>query len=1515
MPEKTITINIDGDPTLLNKKIESAAKNPVDLKITTDFDSKALMSGLNEIKSAASKISDSIGKDFSKIFKGVGKDKTPMQDALNEVKNNIASVITDIGTAENQLNAIRVSPGGDGFEELRANIDGIRTSIDGISKINLSALAPPDSAIQKLSEVRSQIESLSEVDKLESYLTRGANRYAKSGVLNNSYYENMKKYVDMGGKLSDISHKESGNLSNYLKEYTQMANAVTSTGKSVSFIDNNEISGAVEQLRQLRVEEQALSQTSGGLNLLGNIKQMTDSISQISALLHTEFGREPIKINVEPNTDDLKGKIQSSVDNESIKVKVEADTATLKDQINQLLQKDSALNIVNLGGSSSSKNPVARQRDYGIAARDAIPKLREQASELEKLFPSGRQSSQTTAVLSTLSSTGVTKDLWQTAQLQADATDKNLSLSQQMDALREYISLMQKAASIKGIDTSAVMQKFGDPEKIIQSVRDIQNGVKRGKNEDMINSVLQGNEKEIEANAGSIIERIQTQADGRSIAINVEPNVEGFVEKIQGAVEGSSIKIGVVDGGSNGKPSSSSSSEKLSEPGEGRGDMYRGQTALIRRQNVDLSGYNEQFQNLGLGDFKRLATFGEDGDAIITFMSGVGEAATETTIRVEDLVETVDKLKAGTFGHEDYKNEFSKADQDAIKEFNNEQKQIENQQKLARKEVLGNYKSGLNALATGERVIAPEEEKIIQNVQTSVRDITSSGKDMTKTQEEWANNVNKVSNEVYRNFADKQLKEMAKVPNEEYLKNIDGYANKRQEIVDMATKLKDTPIDFGTKEGMDFAQGMAESIRVAKTELEGMASEYDQIQARAKETAELNEKAEQTRINALVAKYDKMDSDRENMYKSLQRSDDRSDLANYKTGLKNQLLGIENNSEQIAALDKVRGKYDEITSSVQNLEGENLKYADSVRGIEEGIYRSVTNSISSDYNKLSESKYADRDEYKQRLADYKSFMDEINSKPIDFGNKSQVDNFRTIISLVQTLKSEMAGLNSEYAKQDAEASKAGKTQADALKQQQKTYSQQGKEIRKNLYEGLTGRAQKELTDAFSGKQFEKFGLFDSAKVNKDGSAVLSFVKEIDGSLQKVTVTAANANGALNALKMGRFEQYATDYQTGKITQSPEQKSDIKNYQSALIAEAKGMELTGIQTSALDKIRTEYQAIVGDIDNATNAQRAFVASVQEAGANATKAISDSLTKDYNKLASGAENMLPGYSEKLDELKGHIESINSMNIDWNDDKQKAELQEQISMVEQLKAEMTSGAYTPASEASINALKQRMSTIERYNTKAFKSSEYGGDLNALKERVGDMSFGKTSVLDAKQYNSEMSKLIANFQNGQKAGASFGDTWKQRMGSLTAYLTTFASFYRIVATIKQIANTVKELDSAMIELEKVSDVSGQRLQQSFETSKQTAQDLGATVTDVINATADWSRLGYSQDQAEELAKTAVIYEHVGDGINIDQANESLISTLQGFKMEASDAMEIVDKFNEVRCSWLTYLNCDINR
>lgn len=49
-------------------------------------------------------------------------------------------------------------------------------------------------------------------------------------------------------------------------------------------------------------------------------------------------------------------------------------------------------------------------------------------------------------------------------------------------------------------------------------------------------------------------------------------------------------------------------------------------------------------------------------------------------------------------------------------------------------------------------------------------------------------------------------------------------------------------------------------------------------------------------------------------------------------------------------------------------------------------------------------------------------------------------------------------------------------------------------------------------------------------------------------------------------------------------------------------------------------------------------------------------------------------------------------------------------------------------------------------------------------------------------------------------------------------------------------------------------------------------------------------------------MADAALVYKNVGDGIDsIDTASESIISTMQGFGVAASDAMLVVDKFNEV--------------
>ena len=112
---------------------------------------------------------------------------------------------------------------------------------------------------------------------------------------------------------------------------------------------------------------------------------------------------------------------------------------------------------------------------------------------------------------------------------------------------------------------------------------------------------------------------------------------------------------------------------------------------------------------------------------------------------------------------------------------------------------------------------------------------------------------------------------------------------------------------------------------------------------------------------------------------------------------------------------------------------------------------------------------------------------------------------------------------------------------------------------------------------------------------------------------------------------------------------------------------------------------------------------------------------------------------------------------------------------------------------------------------------------------------------------------------------------------------------------------DAVREIDTAMTELRKVSDASPYAIDAYFDTAASSAKELGSSVNEMIGATADWSRNGYNLPDAHKLAEVAVLYKNVGDGIDIETANESLISTLQGFQLEASEAESIVDSFNAV--------------
>lgn len=193
---------------------------------------------------------------------------------------------------------------------------------------------------------------------------------------------------------------------------------------------------------------------------------------------------------------------------------------------------------------------------------------------------------------------------------------------------------------------------------------------------------------------------------------------------------------------------------------------------------------------------------------------------------------------------------------------------------------------------------------------------------------------------------------------------------------------------------------------------------------------------------------------------------------------------------------------------------------------------------------------------------------------------------------------------------------------------------------------------------------------------------------------------------------------------------------------------------------------------------------------------------------------------------------------------------------------------------------------------------SKEAKESLNAY---YRELSGGRVSV-DRLNYIEKELKDIDAVQRGLgKLGKNLKDQFKEASASFTQWLSVSSGIMALVYQLQKMPKEVIKVNSAMVELTKVSDASDSEITKYFDEAAESAKKYGSAVSDMISATADWSRLGYNLPDSKKLAEVATLYTNVGDGIDMNTANEHLISTLQGFQLEAEDALGIIDRFNEV--------------
>lgn len=277
--------------------------------------------------------------------------------------------------------------------------------------------------------------------------------------------------------------------------------------------------------------------------------------------------------------------------------------------------------------------------------------------------------------------------------------------------------------------------------------------------------------------------------------------------------------------------------------------------------------------------------------------------------------------------------------------------------------------------------------------------------------------------------------------------------------------------------------------------------------------------------------------------------------------------------------------------------------------------------------------------------------------------------------------------------------------------------------------------------------------------------------------------------------------------------------------------------------------------------------------------------------YLEKVQAIKNAVHEYETLLNELKGKDASlVTSDDINRLDNYEK-----------KIKDTIATVTNMSASEKGYNFVSGQKE-LDKIHKLLNENSKMSSEAKAkIKAYYAEIESGNPSMsLD--KIHGEILKIYNAEVEAGRAGRTLWDTLKNSgFHQIAAQMAGMFGVYDVINVVKEGINTVRELDTAMTEVRKVSDATEAQYTSFRDTVSSTAKEIASTNKELLNSSADFLRLGYSLEQAEDLAKNATLFVNVGDGVDITEATEDMITAMKAFDIQAEDSIKIVDDYNQI--------------
>lgn len=200
-----------------------------------------------------------------------------------------------------------------------------------------------------------------------------------------------------------------------------------------------------------------------------------------------------------------------------------------------------------------------------------------------------------------------------------------------------------------------------------------------------------------------------------------------------------------------------------------------------------------------------------------------------------------------------------------------------------------------------------------------------------------------------------------------------------------------------------------------------------------------------------------------------------------------------------------------------------------------------------------------------------------------------------------------------------------------------------------------------------------------------------------------------------------------------------------------------------------------------------------------------------------------------------------------------------------------------------------------LQQSKSHSFKSGELDGFLNSVNELTATTP----------NLNKRMTELRTQLRGVAVDAKSADGSMATAMAGMATWSIATTAFWGPIKLAKEFGNIILDVDERMTELKKVMSQDTD-FSKVFENGVESATRFSKSVSEALDSYVEFAKQGYKGNELKNLADSALMASNVAD-MPAKQSSEYITSALAQWKKDSSEAMSIIDKYNNISNNFAT--------